>query len=187
MSIGSSFQDEIHRAAGWGMFFGFVLAVLGIVAIAAPFATAITVGVLFGWLFILGGIAQLSYAFLSRPAGAFLWKLLLGIAYLLAGIWIQFFPGIATLSLALILAISILFQSVIQVVAAITMRPVRGWGWMLFSGISGLVLGALIWAQGPGGAAAFLGLWFGMNLLFDGAGVFMASSLARAALRESRS
>ena len=82
----SSLQQELHKAAGWGIAVGTLLAILGIVAIAVPLATAIAIGLLFGWLFILGGIIQISYAFLTRSSGAFLWKLLLGVLYLLGGI-----------------------------------------------------------------------------------------------------
>ena len=81
----SSLQQELHKAAGWGIAVGTLLAILGIVAIAVPLATAIAIGMLFGWLFILGGIIQISYAFLTRCCGAFLWKSLLGLLYLLGG------------------------------------------------------------------------------------------------------
>ena len=65
----SSLQQELHKAAGWGIAVGTLLAILGIVAIAVPLATAIAIGLLFGWLFILGGIIQMSYAFLTRSSG----------------------------------------------------------------------------------------------------------------------
>jgi uncharacterized membrane protein HdeD (DUF308 family) len=175
---------EIRQAAGWGTALGVVLMVLGIVAIALPFATAIALSLLFGWLFILGGIAQLVYAFVTRRAGSFIWKLLLGLFYLLGGIFVLLSPGITALTLSLILAISILVQSCIQVVDAFQMKPARGWGWTLFSGILGVILGILIFAQGPAAAVWLLGLWFGLNLLFDGIGVVMLSSTVRSATKE---
>ena len=180
----SSLQQELHKAAGWGIAVGTLLAILGIVAIAVPLATAIAIGLLFGWLFILGGIIQMGYAFLTRSSGAFIWKLLLGVLYLLGGISVLFAPGIAALTLSLILAISIVVQSLIQVVTALQIRPEQGWGWVLFSGVTGLILGGLIWAQGPAGAVWLLGVWFGLNLLSDGIGLAMASCLIRAKLKQ---
>jgi uncharacterized membrane protein HdeD (DUF308 family) len=64
------------------------------------------------------------------------------------------------------------------------MRPDQGWGWMLFSGITGIILGILIWSEWPVGAVWLLGVWFGCNLLFDGIGVVMVASLIRLALKE---
>lgn len=83
----------------------------------------------------------------------------------------------------MILAISILGQSVIQVITAFQMRPEQGWSWVLFSGITGIILGILIFAQGPASAVWLLGIWFGLNLFSDGIGVVMASSLIRSALK----
>ena len=129
----------------------------GLVAIAVPLTTAIAIGLLFGWLFILGGIIQMSYAFLTRASGAFIWKFVLGVFYLLGGISVLFAPGIAALTLSLILAISIVVQSLIQVVTALQIRPEQGWGWVLFSGVTGLILGGLIWGTGTSGCRLVAG------------------------------
>ena len=61
-------------------------------------------------------------------------------------------------------------QSLIQVATGFQVRPEHGWGWLLFSGVTGLILGGLIWAQGPAGAVWLLDVWFGLNLLSDGMG-----------------
>lgn len=176
-------RQDIRQAAGWGIAVGVLLIILGIVAIALPFATVIALSLLFGWLFMLGGIAQLVYAFVTRQAGSFIWKLLLGLFYLLGGILVLLSPGITALTLSLILAISILVQSVIQVIDAFQIKPAQGWGWTLFSGITGIILGILIFSQGPASAVWLLGLWFGLNLLFDGIGVLMLSSAVRSAAK----
>ena len=95
-----------------------------------------------------------------------------------------FAPGIAALTLSLILAISIGLQSLLQVATAFQVRPEQGWGWLLFSGVTGLILGGLIWAQGPAGAVWLLGVWFGLNLLSDGIGLAMASCVIRAKIKQ---
>jgi uncharacterized membrane protein HdeD (DUF308 family) len=177
-------RAEIRKGAGWGIAVGILLILLGIVAIALPFATAIALGLLFGWLFILGAIAQIAYAIVSRRSGSFIWKLLLGVFYLIGGILVLFAPGITALTLSVILGISILVQSSIQVVDAFQLKPAPGWGWTLFSGILGIILGILIFAQGPAAAVWLLGFWFGLNLVFDGIGVVMLSSTMRSATKE---
>jgi len=71
-------RQEIRQGAGWGIAVGVLLIILGIVAIALPFATAIALSLLFGWLFILGAIAQIIYAFASRRARSFIWNIVAG-------------------------------------------------------------------------------------------------------------
>ncbi|MFB6275029.1 MAG: HdeD family acid-resistance protein, partial [Halothece sp.] len=112
----------------------------------------------------------------------FLWKLLLGLLYLLAGVVVLSSPIITALTLTLILGISIFIQSVIEVFGAFQMRPDRGWGWVLFSGIVGIILGIFIWSEWPSSAIWFLGVWFGVNFLSDGIGLLMHASRVRSAL-----
>lgn len=56
-----------------------------------------------------------------------------------------------------------------------------GWGWIVFSGVSALALGALILAGWPGSAAKVLGLLVGLNFLTTGVSLLaLASGLAAA-------
>lgn len=182
MDSNSTMQQQLRQSTGWGITIGIVLIILGIAAIALPLAATIAASLLFGWLFIIAGIAQLIYAFQSRREQYFLWKLLLGLLYLLAGVVVLSSPIITALTLTLILGISIFIQSVIEVFGAFQMRPDRGWGWVLFSGIVGIILGIFIWSEWPSSAIWFLGVWFGVNFLSDGIGLLMHASRVRSAL-----
>jgi uncharacterized membrane protein HdeD (DUF308 family) len=55
------------------------------------------------------------------------------------------------------------------VVFALTIRPLNDWGWVLASGIVGLLLGVYLFASLPVTAAWLLGLLFGIQLLSEGA------------------
>lgn len=46
-------RAQIRQGTSWGIAVGILLIILGIVGIALPFATAIALSLLFGWLFIL--------------------------------------------------------------------------------------------------------------------------------------
>lgn len=182
MNSDSTMQQQLRQSTGWGMAIGIMLIILGIVAIALPFAATIAGSILFGWLFIIAGIAQLIYTFQSRRERYFIWKLLLALLYILAGVFVLSSPIITALTLTLILGISIFVHSVIEVVSAFQMRPDRGWGWILFSGIVGIILAIFIWSEWPSSAIWFLGVWFGVNLLSDGIGLLMNASMLRSAL-----
>ena len=77
---------EQTGGSGTSIVVGVILVILGLIAIARPLYATIAATLVFGWLFIFAGIAQIVYAFRSRGAGQLVWKLLLGVLYLGAGI-----------------------------------------------------------------------------------------------------
>jgi len=73
----------------------------------------------FPWIFIFARIAQIFYAFQSRGAGKVIWKLILGLLYFLAGIFVVANPFEGMLALMLVLDITIFVQGMIQVALAL--------------------------------------------------------------------
>lgn len=157
--------------------------ILGLVAIARPLYATIASTLVFGWLFIVAGIIQIIYAFRSQGIGQLIWKLLLGIIYLVAGIYVVGNPGTGALALTLVLGITIFAQGVIEVILAFQMRPAPNWGLVMFGGIVGIILGIFIWSRFPYSADWLIGLWVGLHLLFTGIWILFLSSAMRLALR----
>jgi uncharacterized membrane protein HdeD (DUF308 family) len=58
-------------------------------------------------------------------------------------------------------------------------RDSDSWGWMLFSGIIDIVLGAMLFAGLPGTALWALGLLIGINMVFGGWSLIAMSLSAR--------
>ncbi len=170
---------ERTGGSGTGIAIGILLVVLGLIAIARPVYATIASTLVFGWLFIFAGIAQIVYAFSSRGAGQVIWKLLLGVLYLGAGIVVLSNVLSGVIALTLILGITIFVQGAIQVTLAFAIRPDRNWAWVLVSGILGIILGIFIWSEWPFNADWLIGLWVGINLLFDGIWMITLSSLPR--------
>lgn len=156
---------------------GVLLVILGLISIARPLYATIASTLVFGWMFLIAGIIQVVYAFGSRGAGQAFWKSLLGVLYVLAGIVVlsNVFSGV--LALTLVLGITIFFQGVMQVILAFGIRPARNWGWVLASGILGIILGIFIWSEWPFNAPWLIGLWVGISLLFNGIWMITLSSL----------
>jgi hypothetical protein len=68
-------EPEIDRQlinSGWITAIAVLMVVLGIIAISFPLFATIASTLVFGWLFIFAGIAQIVYAFHSRGAGQIL-------------------------------------------------------------------------------------------------------------------
>ena len=167
---------EQTGGSGTAVVVGVLLIILGLVAIARPVYATIASTVVFGWLFIVVGIAQFIYAFGSRGVGQLIWKLLLGLLYFVAGIIIlsNVFSGAAALTL--ILGITLFVQGVIQVIFAFGIRPARSWGLVLFSGIIEIILGIFIWSEWPFNADWLIGLLVGISLLVNGIWIISLAS-----------
>ncbi len=161
--------DEQVIGSQWMTAIAIVMIVLGIIAIVFPFFATIASTVLFGFLFILAGISQIAYAFQSRGAGQFVWKIILGLLYLLSGIFVMLNPREGAIAFTIVLGITIFLQGMIQVSLAFQMRWISfNWGWMLTSGLIGIIFGIFIWSSSPLHAVWFIGTLIGINLLFDG-------------------
>jgi uncharacterized membrane protein HdeD (DUF308 family) len=179
MDLGMTIWPKQRQGIGWGIGIGTLLILLGLVAIGFHSTVTIPVSFLFGWLFLIAGCGQAAYAFQCRQQRSFIWKLLLGILYFQAGIFVFLSPIIPGLTLALTVGISIFAQSMIQILGAFDMRAQAGWGCSLFSGMVGIVLSTFVMAQWPSGTVDFLGLWFGINILTDGLGLLTHASIVR--------
>ncbi len=171
-------EREQSGGSAIGVGIGIGLVILGIVSIARPAFAAIASTLVFGWVFIVAGVAQIIFAFFGRNVRQLVWKLLLGIIYLVAGATIlsNVLVGVATITF--VLGVTIFAQGVIQVVFAFTMRPIPGWVFVLGSGILSIILGILIWSEWPAGSVWLLGVWVGLSLLSDGLWAIMLSASA---------
>jgi len=177
-------RETIRTNAGWSIILGIVLIILGIIAIAAPFFTSITIGFFLGWLFIIGGIIQAVYAFRNnhRPSSLVL-KLLLGIVAIVAGILLITNPVVGVASLTLIVGIYFFVDGIFRVFLAFQLKPAANWGWVLLNGILMIILGIFIWSQWPSSAVWVLGVLVGVGLLFSGISTLLFAIAARKSLR----
>ena len=169
MKVIESETDVQIVNSGWLKAIAVLMIVLGIGAIVFPFVASVASTLVLGWIFIFAGMAQTAYAFQSKGAGQVAWKLILGLLYLLAGIVVVARPLEGVLAFTLVLGITIFVQGIIQVSIAFQMRRISpNWGWMLVSGIIGIIFGIFVWSNFPFYAAWLIGTLVGVNLLFDG-------------------
>jgi uncharacterized membrane protein HdeD (DUF308 family) len=179
-------RRTIEYSVGWAIGLGILLIILGIIAIAIPFYTAITVGLFFGWLFIIGGVIQAIYAFRHNRSGrSVVFHLLLGIVAIVAGFLLVLNPLAGVVSITLIMGIYFFIDGIFRVFLAFQLQPAANWGWVLLNGILTIVLGILIWSEWPFSASWVLGLLVGIGLLFSGLSTILFALAARQALHRS--
>lgn len=159
---------SLQRHWGWMLALGVLMLVFGVIGLYASVALTIVSVLLFGALLVAGGIAQAIQAF--RASG---WKsvaLHVGIAllYIVGGGIALYDPVAASLSLTIFIAAMLLVAGIFRAAMAFQMRPIGGWGWVLFGGIMSFLLGLLIFAQWPVSGFFAIGLFVAIELIVDG-------------------
>jgi uncharacterized membrane protein HdeD (DUF308 family) len=147
---------------------GVLLLVAGMLAIAVPFFAGIAASVFFGWLLLFSGVAHLVYAWSERGAGAVVWQILIGCAYLLAALYMLVMPIAGVLALTLVLAFYITFEGVFELAMFSLLRRLHGSVWFLVDGLVSLVLAGLIFFHWPSSSLWAVGTLVGISLLFSG-------------------
>lgn len=117
------------RFSSWSIFLGVLLVLTGLASITLPFFAGIAASVFFGWPLMVGGIAHLVYAWSERRAGAVLWQILIGIAYLVTSIYMLVLPVAGVVTLTLVLSFYILLEGIFELVVYVHLRSLHGAVW----------------------------------------------------------
>jgi uncharacterized membrane protein HdeD (DUF308 family) len=168
MSQTTGLVSEVKNRTAWSMFMGVLITILGVFLIAYPLFTATVTTVLLGWVFIFAGVAEVIFALHSTTPGNFFLKLLLGIVYGIAGIFLAAAPLVGVAALTLLLGALFLIQAGMVTALAFEVRPAEGWGWFLFDGIIAFAVGVLIFAKWPWSSLWAIGTLVGVAILMRG-------------------
>jgi uncharacterized membrane protein HdeD (DUF308 family) len=151
----------------------------GILALANPFAASLTVTVLTGAVFLVGGVLQTWFAFSDQTMPHRVWNGFIGLVGILAGVSLLANPLGGVLSLTLLLAILFVMTGVARIAGAIALRGnVLFWP-LLLSGVASVVLGGLILTMFPDAASNVLGLLLGLELVAEGVALVILGIAAR--------
>lgn len=153
----------------WFLALGIAMVALGTFAIGwACMATiTVTATLLFGFILLVSGIAEIVHSFWIGRWSGLLFHMLIGVLYTLAGLLIIDQPAEAAINLTLLIAVFLMFSGVFRLVFAVTER-FAGWGWVLLNGIVTFFLGLLIYKNWPLSGLWVIGLFIGIDLILNG-------------------
>lgn len=160
-------NDVINQHRGLYIFESIVFILLGIAAIAIPPLFTYSIEILLGCLLVIFGVVQGFRALKSRDSG-FLGSIVTAVVALILGVLLLVYPITGIITLTILIAIFFLIEGIAQLYLGFQMKEVKGWGWIVFSGLVSLFLAGLIWSDLPGSAAWVIGLLVGINLLIFG-------------------
>jgi len=170
---------DVKRNAGWLVALGVLTILAGILSMGYPWASGLGVTVVIGFVMVIAGIARTVAAFHAGSFGQGALAFLGAILTLVGGVVLVTRPGIGLASLTLMLGIYLLIDGIAGIVLAFKVKPVQGWGWMLFSACMGLLLGLLLLWEWPLSGIWAIGTLVGINLVFTGFSIVSVGSAAR--------
>ena len=170
--------EEVREHSTWFLAMGIALIVIGCIAIGSAVVATIISMLFLGWLLIIGGLFQMTHGFARRRWSGFFINLLEGVLYAVAGFIALVNPGLAAITLTLLIAMLFLASGVFRLVIAFS-TPLHHRGWLVFNGALSIVLGLSIWASWPLSGLWVIGLFVGIDMIFDGWTEVMLALTAR--------
>ena len=177
----SAMRDVIKRHSLWYLLQGILMTLTGVVALLFPIFSSVAVVLMLGWLLIINGIFQ-AISLIGATNVPHFWLQLVSVALsVVIGILFLRHPGEGLFTLTLLLIVFFMVGGMAKVIFALTIRPFSNWGWVLASGVIGILLAIYLWTSLPIAAAWLLGVLVGIQLISEGAALaYMAWHVRRA-------
>ncbi|HVM74416.1 MAG TPA: DUF308 domain-containing protein [Candidatus Saccharimonadales bacterium] len=170
---------------GWYIAAAVLFIVLGIFGIIEPGIAGLGVALLVGWLLVFGAVMHFVAAFKGGGAKQVIFQVLIGIVYLIGGLYFLTHTIMGVATLTLLLSCIILVEGVIEVVSYFRLRSEGASAWILINGIITLLLGGLIFFHWPSSSIWAIGTLVGINLLITGISRLMFGLAARKLLKHA--
>jgi uncharacterized membrane protein HdeD (DUF308 family) len=164
-------RAAVRRYSLWYLIEGVLLVVAGILAIIYPILSSAAVIVLLGWLLIISGLLQGLSLIGARHVPHFWLQLISVVLAVLVGLLFLRDPAQGMITITLLLIVFFMMEGISKVVFALTIRPFPNWGWVLASGLVGILLSLILWANLPVTAVWLIGFLLGINLISVGAAI----------------
>lgn len=131
----------------WGLIvIGVLLVLCGIVFIVSPAETLVTLTIFAGAFFLVAGIFDIINYFRFRKTGAASgWTIFYAILDIIIGLMFLIHPVALAGVIPWVIGIFVLVFGIYECIAAFSVRKTGTsmWGWVLFSGIVGIIIGLL--------------------------------------------
>jgi uncharacterized membrane protein HdeD (DUF308 family) len=178
---------ELHALRNqWWCFLllGIALVVLGSICIGDPLVPSLASVVFLGFLLMAAGIIQIVSAFWAGKWSGMLIHILIGVLYAVVGYMIVDAPVINMVLITKFIAIFLIVSGAFRIISAMVVR-FQDWPWALLNGGVTLLLGIVINRQLPEAALWVIGLFIGIELIFNGWAWLMLAFGLRAVAKTS--
>jgi len=162
------FSGSVKATAQVGTGLGLGIMIIGAIALLAPFFTGIATTAMFAVLLLAAGITTLAYLFSAKSAGTGVFQFIVGSIMTYVGGYMLINPTQGLEALTSIVIAYFIVDGIFTLIAGVKLKGIKGWGWIVFSGLSSFILGALLWSQWPVSGMYAIGMLIGIRLMFTG-------------------
>lgn len=172
--------DNLKRSWVWLLILGIIFVILGVIGLGMTIYLTLVSMLFFGILLVVGGVLQLFDSIRCRGWKGIMGHLLVGLLYIVGGGIVIYDPFLASAFFTMIIGAILIVMGLTRFIMAMTLKASAGWGWMVLSGLCGIILGTLILMQWPMSGLWIIGLFFAIELMIAGwSYIFCALSMRR--------
>jgi uncharacterized membrane protein HdeD (DUF308 family) len=177
---GSNIRSEMSKGSKWFMLLGAGLMLGGIAAIISPNITGVALTKLIAWILILEGVLYIANSLMSRGAGGYLHRLILGTIHLGIGLIILTNPAESLVALTLILGLVLLFEGIVKLALSRVLSSIPGAKMLVLSGVVSVFIGIAVLVKLPESSEFLIGSLIGLNLIQTGITLIWIARKAKA-------
>jgi uncharacterized membrane protein HdeD (DUF308 family) len=142
-------REKVKRHSFWYLVQSGLMIVAGILALVYPVVSSFAAVFALGCLLIISGIAQGISLIDAREVPHFWLQLVSVVLSVIVGVLLIRHRGAGLLALTLLLLVYFMVEGISKVIFSLTIRPFPNWGWVLVSGIVGILLSLYLLASFP--------------------------------------
>lgn len=147
---------------------------VGILAMARPGIASVAIEQIIGIFLIVSGVALLLSAIFGKAKKHRVLDLLSSALRLITGILLIVKVVSGVVALTLVVASVFIVEGIFGILFALRFRGKNpAWIWVLFNGITALILGGMLLAKFPSDSTWVIGFLFGLNSLILGVSLIM--------------
>ena len=173
-------RETVRRYSPFYLAQGVLMIALGVVAFIYPLITSTALVVTLGWVLILYGLLEAIGVIGAKDVPYFWLQLLSAVLAGVVGLLLLSQPLEGVLVLSLLLIVFLASSGMARVVFALTIRPLSSWGWLLLSGVGGILLAFVLWSMLPDVANWLIGILLGIHFVIEGAALAAFALAVRA-------
>ncbi|MBV9297643.1 MAG: DUF308 domain-containing protein [Verrucomicrobia bacterium] len=156
------------KSRGWLITCAILSLIVGLLALSSPLLFSFLIVQLLGVFALVSGIISLLVAIFGKDVAPRGFNAIFALVRIGAGLALLSCVRSGLNLITLIFAVYLIVEGIFEIFGAFKMREHSGRIFMLINGIVTVALGLMVYAHWPSGSAWILGLFFGINLFFNG-------------------
>ena len=168
-------RDTVRRNSLLYLLQGVLMVITGLLALIYPALASVAIVRLLGWVLIVSGIFQ-GIGLIGASEVPYFWmELLSTVLAIVIGVLLLRHTDAGLLFFSMLFLIYFMIEGLVKVIFAFIIRPFPNWGWVLASGLLGIVFALYLLANFSTISDWMLGILLGVLLVVEGTAL---SSLA---------